>query len=176
LLAAAAPEAAAILSSLAMAPCLALVARYPRKDYPWRGIQAPDHAVISWIGHDTSKRPDLHPDTTILVIHASATFSRDNFGTSEDIVVAQLLASASDIVGVDLTTPAESFLQRWRYALGSRDGAERARLIDSPASLILAGDAVAGGKIEGAWLSGLEAVRLITAPRGLLQSGNAADD
>ena len=162
LLAAAAPQAASIVSSLAMAPCLALVARYPRKDYPWRGIQAPDHAVISWIGHDTSKRTDLHPDTTILVIHASATFSRDNFGTSEDMISAQLLESASDMVGEDLTHPADHFLQRWRYALGPDTSAHHAETIPGAPSLVLAGDAIAGGKVEGAWLSGREAARLVS--------------
>lgn len=163
LLEAAAPEAATLLSSLAVAPCLALVARYPRTPYPWRGIQSPEHAVVSWIGNDTSKRPDLHPDTTILVIHASTAFSRDNFGSSDDVVAAQLLASAGDIAGADLSSPADLFLQRWRYALGPETSARHAQTLPGKPSLILAGDAIAGGKIEGAWLSGREAARLVAA-------------
>ncbi len=163
LLASAAPDAAAMLSSLPMAPCLALVARYPRKNYPWRGIQAPEHPVISWIGHDTSKRPDLHPDATILVIHASPTFSRDNFGVSEDIVAARLLETVSDIVGDKLTSPAAFFLQRWRYALGPQNDGKLARVIPGQPPLVLAGDAIAGGKIEGAWLSGKAAGEAIMA-------------
>lgn len=163
LLASAAPDAAAMLSSLPMTPCLALVARYLRKNYPWRGVQAPEHPVISWIGHDTSKRPDLHPDATILVIHASPTFSRDNFGVSEDVIAAQLLESASGMVSEDLTASADHFLQRWRYALGPDASTHHAQIIPGAPSLVLAGDAIAGGKIEGAWLSGREAARLLTA-------------
>jgi len=163
LLATAAPGAATILSTLPMAPCLALVARYPRRNYSWRGIQAPEHAVISWIGHDTSKRHDLHPDATILVIHAPPTFSRDNFGASEDMISAQFLESASDMVGEDIAHPADHFLQRWRYALGPDSSTQHAQVIPGVPSLVLAGDAIAGGKIEGAWLSGREAARLLTA-------------
>jgi len=97
LLEAAEPKAAEVLSQIAMSPCLALVARYQRRELPWRGIQAPDHAVVSWIGHDTSKRPDLHPDTTVVVIHASPQFSTKNFNGDETDVMDELLTAASEI-------------------------------------------------------------------------------
>ena len=156
----AAPEAASFLTSIPIAPCLALVARYPRRDLPWHGIQSPDDAIASWIGNDSSKRPDLHANATVVVIHASPRFSEENFGHEEENIANAILKAASKLADTDLAGPSAFFLQRWRYALGSRDGAEPARLIEGPAPLILAGDAVAGGKIEGAWLSGREAARL----------------
>lgn len=163
LLETAAPETATRLAAIPMSPCLALAVRYPRREFPWRGIQAPEHPAVSWIGHDTSKRPDLHPDATILVIHASAQFSRDHFAAEEQTVTRQLIETAGEIAGADLSAPSTSFLQRWRYALGSdRDSAPA---IDFPAdpTLVLAGDAVAGGKIEGAHLSGQAAASAIAA-------------
>jgi renalase len=163
LLATAAPEAATGLSALDMAPCLALAARYPRRDLTWRGLQAPEHPEISWIGHDTSKRPDLHPDATILVIHASAAFSREHFGAAEDALVARMLEAAGRIAGEDLSAPSSFFLQRWRYALGAEHNGPPAILSPGEPTLVLAGDAIAGGKIEGAWLSGREAARLLSA-------------
>jgi len=165
LLEAAEPKAAEALSRITMSPCLALVARYRRRELPWRGIQAPDHAIVSWIGHDTSKRPDLHPDTTVVVIHASPQFSAKNFNNEEAEIAAELLAVASNLAKTDLSTPSAVFLQRWRYALGGDGGNETARLFPGKAPLVLAGDAIAGGKIEGAWLSGLAAGRLIAAAR-----------
>lgn len=161
LLGASAPEAAAVLAQIPMAPCLALVARYARIELPWRGTQAPDHSVVSWIGNDTSKRPDLHPNATIVVIHAAPAFSAENFNRNEADLSAELLKAASHLSRVDLEKPTGCFLQRWRYALGSDRGGPAALHLAGTAPLTLAGDAIAGGKIEGAWRSGREAARLI---------------
>ncbi|MEX1009763.1 MAG: hypothetical protein WEC72_00315 [Chthoniobacterales bacterium] len=62
--------------------------------------------------------------------------------------------------------PESVFLQRWRYAQATetRDG-DRAVFMETPAPLILAGECFAGGKIEGAWLSGVAAGE-IAAIRG----------
>ena len=163
LLETAAPEAARVLSKIAMAPCLALAARYPRRDFPWRGIQAPENPVVSWIGHDTSKRPDLHADATILVIHAAPKFSEEHFGDAADQIAKDLLAAASSVAKADLSHPDDYFLQRWRYALGPEGDGQAALLFSDGPPLVLAGDAIAGGKIEGAWLSGQEAARLLGA-------------
>jgi len=163
LLESAAPEAARVLSKIAMAPCLALAARYLRRDFPWRGIQAPDNAVVSWIGHDTSKRPELHADATIVVIHASPTFSQEHFGDAQEAVAKTLLEAASHVAKEDLSHPDDYFLQRWRHALGPEGDGQAALLFSDGPPLVLAGDAIAGGKIEGAWLSGQEAARLLGA-------------
>jgi predicted NAD/FAD-dependent oxidoreductase len=52
-------------------------------------------------------------------------------------------------------------LQRWRYALGPAADGELARVFPGPPPLVLAGDAIAGGKIEGAWLSGRAAAQAL---------------
>lgn len=161
LLQSALPEAAGLLRGIAMEPCLAIAARFPRREMAWRGIQAED-AGISWIGHDTSKRPGLHGDKTIAVVHASPTFSRDQYESPEQDVVDTLLARASEISGSDLRGPEAVFLQRWRYAQTTELRAgEPAVFYDAPAPLVLAGESFAGGKIEGAWLSGVAAGKMI---------------
>jgi renalase len=154
LLAGAAPEAAAFLRGMAMDPCLALAAQFPRRSIPWHGIQSGD-ATISWIGHDTLKRPDLHHDRTIIVVHASPAFSRAHYGEPEEKIREALLVRASEMSGEDLREPESIFLQRWRYAMPVHPPEGPAALsFDLPAPLILAGESFAGGKIEGAWLSG----------------------
>ena len=154
LLAEAAPEAAAFLRGIAMDPCLALAAQFPRRSIPWHGIQSHD-ATISWIGHDSSKRPDLHHDRTIIMVHAAPTFSHAQYGESEDKIREALLARASEMSGEDLRLPESVFLQRWRYAMPAHPPEGSPALsFDRPAPLILAGESFAGGKIEGAWLSG----------------------
>jgi len=105
----------------------------------------------------------LHPDASIVGIHASPRFSEQHFGNAQEDISDSLLEAGSLLSGADLAKPVDFFLQRWRYALGSRDGTEPARLVKAPAPLVLAGDAIGGGKIEGAWLSGREAARLVSA-------------
>ncbi len=160
LLAAVSARAAEMLREASMDPCLAVAARFPRRETVWRGIQS-DDAVLSWIGNDTSKRPELHAGQTIVVMHASPEFSRENYETPENDVMAKILDRASEISGQDLRGPEAVFLQRWRYAQAAKARDERhAVFFDAPAPLILAGEYFAGGKIEGAWLSGQSAAEL----------------
>ena len=166
LLETAAPAAAEFLRGIPMEPCLAVAARFPRRDIAWQGIQSVD-PLLSWIGHDTSKRSGLHGDHTVVVVHASPAFSREQYAAAEEDVVKTLLGRASEISGTDLRGPTQSFLQRWRYAQPSapRPG-ERAVFFGSPAPLVLAGECFAGGKIEGAWLSGVAAGEKVQAASG----------
>lgn len=158
------PAVANALKSIAMVPCFALAARFPRIDLPWRGIQFSRHPVLSWIGNDTSKRPDLHPGSTILMLHASPDFSTDHFDASPLDITAGMLAAAAHATGVDLRSPEDSFLQRWRYAQPAITGARASThgFHHLPAPVALAGDALAGGKIEGAWLSGQAAAAAVS--------------
>lgn len=156
----AAPRAAELLQTFRANPCLAVAAKYPRRALAWTGIQS-DSAEISWIGHDTSKRPDEHPGQTVVVVHASADFSRTHYDEAEEEITRLLLSRASVIAGQDLGAPAGTFLQRWRFAtIEEATAAGPAAAAEAPAPLILAGESFAGGKIEGAWLSGRHAAVL----------------
>ncbi|MFM8656222.1 MAG: NAD(P)/FAD-dependent oxidoreductase [Chthoniobacterales bacterium] len=156
----AAPRAAELLQTFRANPCLAIAAKYLRRELPWHGIQS-DSAEISWIGHDTSKRPDEHHGQTVVVVHASADFSRTRYDEAEEEITRMLLSHASAIAGQDLGAPAGTFLQRWRFAtIEEAASAESAMAVEAPAPLILAGESFAGGKIEGAWLSGRHAADL----------------
>jgi renalase len=128
----------------------------------WRGIQSPTDPTVSWIANDTSKRPDLHPDATVVVVHASPDFSAANYNADENVIVRRLLEHAGHLAKADLSAPQSWFLQRWRYALGPQTDGEPARLIAGRPPLVVAGDAIAGGKIEGAWLSGKAAAALLS--------------
>ncbi len=163
-----APDASAFLASIPMAPCLAVVARFPRRGLGWRGVQTDDD-MVAWIGHDTSKRPELHADKTIVVLHATPDFSQKHLGSPETEVAAAMLERASCLTSEELSDPEAMFVQRWRYALPVNSPGAHTRLtanFAASAPLVLAGDGVARGKIEGAWLSGeAAAAQMITALR-----------
>ena len=164
LLADVAPEATAEIAQHRSLPCLALGARFSRTELSWQGIQAPDDAVLTWIGHDTSKRPELHPDCTILMLHASPDFSTAHASAPDEEVAAALLRRASEMTSHDWTAPSEVFVQRWRYALSTADEKPNGPAVFStPAPLVVAGDWCAGGRIEGAWLAGRDAADQLLA-------------
>jgi predicted NAD/FAD-dependent oxidoreductase len=156
----AAPEAAGELDRTPMTPCFALAACFPQTPFPWQGIQLSGHPVLSWIGHDTSKRPELHPGVTILMLHATPEFSAERFAAPPEDIRTTMLEAASVTTGCDLRHPAGTFLQRWRYAAPAISApAPLVRIHTQPAPLLLCGDALGGGKIEGAWRSGQAAAR-----------------
>jgi predicted NAD/FAD-dependent oxidoreductase len=164
LLSGVAPEAAADVARHGSWPCLALAARFPRTDLAWQGIQAPDDEVLTWIGHDTGKRPDLHPGCTILILHAAPGFSQDHAGAPEEEIAERLLRRAAEMTSHDWTSPAELFLHRWRYALPVPGAPRRGPAVyRAPAPLVVAGDWCGGGRIEGAWLAGREAAEDLLA-------------
>jgi hypothetical protein len=101
----------------------------------------------------------------VVVIHASPAFSRENYEAAEEDVAKMMLARASEITGTDLSGPDDCFLQRWRYAqlFSALSGSDASIRFGEPAPLVLAGESFAGGKIEGAWLSGLAAGQLAAA-------------
>jgi predicted NAD/FAD-dependent oxidoreductase len=105
--------------------------------------------MVSWIGNDTSKRPDLHADITIVVIHASPAFSAETFDRDEADISGNLLQRASLLARIDVESPTDCFLQCWRYALGPERSGPPALHFAGGAPLIFAGDATADGKIEG---------------------------
>ncbi len=148
------PEAGSTLSRRAFAPCLAVVLRFPRFSPPWQGIQCHDHPVLSWVGHDTSKRPAAHPEATVLVTHATPSFSRAHLDNADD-PVPEVLAALREVAGVEIPRPEGFFVHRWRYALCPSPAEHPPFLAwKTPAPLLAAGDALAGGRIEGAWISG----------------------
>ena len=158
LLAESAPMAAQELNRHPSWPCHALAACFSRMELPWQGIQSPDDEVLTWIGHDTSKRPELHAGHTIFMLHAAPSFSIANADAPEGEIAAALLRRASEMTSLDLCSPLEIFLQRWRYALpasGETPSGPIAHTFPSP--LVIAGDWSNGGRIEGAWMAGRDA-------------------
>jgi predicted NAD/FAD-dependent oxidoreductase len=164
LLAETAPMAAQELDRHRSWPCLAVAACFSRMKLPWQGIQAPDDEVLTWIGHDTSKRPELHAGRTIFMLHAAPSFSIANADAPEGEIAAALLRRASEMTSLDLCSPLEIFLQRWRYALPASGETPAGPIAHTfPAPLVVAGDWSHGGRIEGTWTAGRDAAERLLA-------------
>lgn len=148
------PVAATLRARSGYEPTLALLLAL---DAP-PGLPAPggvqlEEGPVSWLGDNQAKGASATP---ALTVHAASTFSRERF--DDAAASADLLAAVRPWLGGARVRGAELF--RWRYAQPSAPVDEGA--VDLGDGLILAGDAHAGSKVEGAVRSGLAAA-LLTA-------------
>ncbi len=147
------------LASVRYAPSLCVVGVYKQEPPEWKGIQLADDRILSWIANDTSKRhqPPIGY-SSIIVFHGSAPFSEKWLAQDLDEAADRMLAQAGKLIGQWLEKPCERFIHRWRYALVTNGYNEAYFLKSSKQPYMYAiGDAFYGAKVEGAFLSGLEA-------------------
>lgn len=101
-------------------------------------------------------------DTPAITVHANAEWSLAHWDTDPADVFAQLTVAASVYLGG--ATIIESQLKKWRFATPRTTWPEPCwSPPDTPGPLVLAGDAFAGAKVEGAVLSGLAAAGTLPA-------------
>ena len=162
-----------LIGRIRYGPCIAVMARYPDSTTPppWRGIQARDpEGKISWMAWDSLKRGE-GATAAVAVIHASKGFSSHLLDASKEELRGageELLREASVIGDPWMSAPLEFIVHRWRYAHPEGPNVPGGFLrAESEELLYLIGDGLNGGRIEGAWLSGVFAAEdLLLRGRG----------
>jgi hypothetical protein len=114
------------------------------------GLQRPN-TDIAWVADNAAKGISEVPAITV---HASAEWSERHWDTDEDEVHAMLLEMSADWIGTAAIV--ESQVKRWRFATPRAPWAEPC-WTSAEHHLVLAGDAFAGPRVEGAHTSGLAA-------------------
>ena len=151
----------AMLERVIISSCVAVMATY-NGDLPqpfWHGIQVREAASrLAWMAWDSSRRK---PDSLgkVAVLHASKNFSAQWLNATPDelnLAGLELMNEAALIAGEWMKQPTSATVHRWRYSHldGPRAPGGFLQSASLP-SLYLIGDGVNGGRIEGAWLSGL---------------------
>ncbi|MDA0226146.1 MAG: NAD(P)-binding protein [Proteobacteria bacterium] len=122
-----------------------------------------DRLDIAWAARDSSK-PGREPGER-WVVHAAAEWSRERFGAAPDVVAEEL--AAAFFAATALTPPAltAASAHRWGFAR-VENGPACGALWDEHLRLGICGDWCVSPRIEGAWLSGVEAASLIRASVG----------
>jgi renalase len=165
LLAPGAPELGSRVEGADMLPCwaglieLAPAAEEGTDELPWDAAWL-DHPVLAWVARDGSKPG--RPSRDSWVLHASPEWSRANI-EAEVSDAAEALATAFREVTGRSVDPSSVRMHRWRYALPAEAMGERA-LWDAGHGLGFCGDACLGGRVEGAFLSGVALAGRILAP------------
>jgi len=139
------------------APCLALLVTLEGPGrVPAPGYVRPEQGPVEWLADNTQKGISSGP--AALTIHARADFSRNYLDAPEQEVSQLLLDAAEPWLGLRVTA---SQLKRWKYSKPTRAGGPMCLFSNTPGPLAIAGDAFAGGRVEGAFLSGLAAAEAL---------------
>lgn len=138
------------ISSAQMSACWTMMANLPNQvavDFDAAFI---NQEIISWICQNGSK--PMRQDN-IWTIHASPAWSQDHVELSKEDAQAKLVKCLASL-GFNCQDAVIS-MHRWRYASGGlKNPIGFLELTDI--GLGLCGDWLNGGRVEGAWLSGLE--------------------
>ncbi|MEN9224800.1 MAG: FAD-dependent oxidoreductase [Thermostichus sp. HHBFW_bins_43] len=165
-----------LLGSAEYQPCIAVLAGYPdNTPLPdWKGIKCLEDPLLVWLGLDSSKRPE--PIPPVVVLHAGPEWSSlyvDANPSELEKAGRDLLAHAAKRLQPWLAAPDWMQVHRWRYALPLETmglASLGTRIPGSAAEglpMVCAGDWCAGGRIEGAWLSGLDAAQKLLEMLGI---------
>jgi predicted NAD/FAD-dependent oxidoreductase len=150
------------LGELSMAPCwaamLGLAAPYEVElDGAFCG-----GGTLAWVARDSSKPG--RPDAEAWVLHATPEWTAANLELTREAVAAELADELERLTGVPLPARLHADAHRWMYSQPA-PGLEVGCLEDPERGLVVAGDALTRGRVEGAWLSGVAAAeRLLARP------------
>ncbi len=162
-----APRISERLRSIRMRPCWAVMLVLPHAvPVEWDGAFLPG-PVLSWVARDSSKPGRSGSGGEHWVLHATPEWSEEYLEADPDAVASALLdafrSRIRELGEQKLPEPTERVAHRWRFAIPDPPLEERA-LWDAGLGLGVAGDALGGPRVEGAFLSGRAlAVRLLGA-------------
>ncbi len=146
------------LAAIQYARCLAVMAVLdgPSRLPPPGGF-APTQGPIAWIADNQLKGVSAEPAITI---HATDAFSVAHWELDREEAARQLLTAAGAWIGTGVT----SFqVHGWRYSKPLQTDTQSCAIVSRHPPLVLAGDAFAGPRVEGAALSGWAAAAAVLA-------------
>ncbi len=151
-----APEMRARLAAIKYERCLAVMAVLDGPSHiPPPGGLAPADGPIAWIADNQLKGISAEPAVTI---HATHAFSLEHWERDRQESGRALLGAAAEWLGAGVKT---FQVHGWRYSKPMRVDEEPCVLVSQSPPLVLAGDAFAGPRVEGAALSGWAAAAAI---------------
>ena len=139
----------------ALQPCLCAMATFARAPERAEGGMFVQDEALSWAAHDGGK-PQRNGAATY-VLHATAKWSAQRFDLDPLESARELVAAFGRVLGTQLPDVVALDAHRWRYAIATEAFGNEMSIVDADARLGLAVDALAGGRVEGAWVSGRDA-------------------
>lgn len=139
-------------------PCWAVAAHFPSAvDFAYQGAR-PHSDTLFWLANNSSK-PGREDKGQWWVLHATPDWTNNHLETPEDQVADTLVAEFQALTGHQ-AEPVECVTHWWLYARSEATDCP-GYLYDHSMGVGLAGDWLAGGRVEGAWDSARQLVECI---------------
>ncbi|WP_080241108.1 NAD(P)/FAD-dependent oxidoreductase [Spirosoma rigui] len=148
------------LAAIDYEPCLAVMAALNQSSaLPEPGAFRYETGDIAWIVDNTRK--GISPNQPSVTIHASADFSRAHFDSDLDGAGQYLLQQVSQWIPAGSINAVQ--VHRWRYSLARQRHPAPFLAVNTVHPLLFGGDGFGAGNVEGAYTSGLQMARFLTA-------------
>jgi predicted NAD/FAD-dependent oxidoreductase len=155
-----APELRSRASELVLRPCWAVMLGLAEPyAVPFDGAFC-EESPLSWIARNNSKPRRAGGESWVL--HASPVWTEAHLGDPPEQVMDLLCGALERACSTVLPEVSHRSAHRWRFAL-LNPGLDVGSLVDRERAVALAGDAYCGGRIEGAYLSGIDAAERLMA-------------
>jgi predicted NAD/FAD-dependent oxidoreductase len=149
--------AAATLAA-ALQPCLCTMVAFAAPLPGVAGGWFVTDEVLGWVAHDGGKPG--RGGAASYVLHANAAWSAARWEVDPEVWSAQMLAAFGrlfgPLVGGELPAVVHRAAHRWRYALSVEAERPGPFVHDARVGLSWCGDALVGGRVEGAFTSGAD--------------------
>lgn len=124
------------------------------------------HPVLSWLANNNSK-PGRTGDGQTWTVHANPDWSQQHAEADREWVMEQMTEAFREVMAAPTFEPADKYVHRWLYSIATRlDPLNDADVLDADAGLVICGDWTMGQRVEGAYLSGRRAARLLLESTG----------
>jgi len=154
-----APSIAPSIASIEMAPCWAAMVQLDGiMSVTWVGAFLQD-SFLAWVARNQTK-PGREGAVDQLVIHASPSWTKENWERDAKIVAAEMLAEFWRVTGLDPIRPLTVDGHRWKFSIPidpQPQGNPRGCFYDPRLGIAACGDWANGARVEGAFLSGAAA-------------------
>lgn len=147
------------VKAVPMTPCWAVMLSFEMSvDVPWDGAFV-RNSLLAWVARNSSK-PGRDPSVDCWVLHASSDWSASHRESSRETVAKRLISELAAITSAPLPKLSHCDAHRWLYS-ASPALLDKQTWFSSDKKLVICGDWLAGGRIEGAFLSGVAAASCI---------------
>ncbi len=126
-------------------------------------IDSEGHHPLIWLSIESNKSPGRAPvGASALVAQLSASFSIENYARTDEVLIEVVLDFLDKMLGTGFHSPVSTEVMKWKYS--QPESLAMFDTVNTPGSrIVIAGDALAGGRIEDAFESGLRASNHIRA-------------
>ena len=149
------PKLAEPIAQIQMQPCWAVMASFPEQiGDDWVGAFVHD-SIVTWAARNSTK-PGRPTDAEHLLLHASHSWTAENWERNPNEVAEEVLAAFWRSSGITAQQPFHLQAHRWKFAIVDEPGTAGC-FFDSESRIVACGDWANGSRVEGAFLSGTAA-------------------